>query len=99
MIEAATLADAVVTALLAELGADLVRTGNAIDPRFHHDWAGYPATRPKALILPRTTGDVSAALRICSAHGQGVVTQGGLTGLAGGAHPGPDDVALSLSRM
>jgi FAD/FMN-containing dehydrogenase len=99
MTEAATLADAVVTALLAALGADLVRTGDAIDPRFHQDWAGYPATRPKALVLPRTTEDVSAALRICSAHGQGVVTQGGLTGLAGGAHPGPDDVALSLSRM
>jgi FAD/FMN-containing dehydrogenase len=56
-------------------------------------------TAPQALILPQTTEDVATALRICHEHRQPVVTQGGLTGLAGGAHPQAGEIALSLERM
>jgi FAD/FMN-containing dehydrogenase len=88
-----------VDALLAALGPDIVRTGEAVPARNRRDLSGYPETMPQALLLPRKTADVATALAICSAHGQPVAVQGGLTGLAGGATPGPAEVALSLERM
>ncbi len=54
---------------------------------------------PAALALPTSTEEVSTILAICHRHGQPVVTQGGLTGLAAGAHPGEGEVALSLEKM
>src|SRR6478736_1758220 len=91
--------NAAVQDLLATLGPDLVRTGNAIPERNWADQVGLPPQRPIALVLPRTTEDVSKALEICHRHRQPVVTQGGMTGLAGGAHPGEGEVTLSLERM
>jgi FAD/FMN-containing dehydrogenase len=88
-------------ALLAELGPDLVATGDAIDARHLRDWklAALPGHGPVALVRPRRTEDVAAALRVCHARGVPVVPQGGLTGLAGGATPVPGCVVLSLERM
>src|SRR6185295_14513889 len=48
---------------------------------------------------PRATEEVAAALRLCHAHRQAVVPQGGLTGLCGGARAGDGEIALSLERM
>ena len=86
-------------ALLEALGTDLVATGAAIPDRRHSDWSGVPGSVPLALLRPRTTEQLAQMLRICNEHGQTVVPQGGLTGLAGGACCGPDDVAVSLERM
>jgi FAD/FMN-containing dehydrogenase len=85
--------------LVEALGADAVSTGEAIAPRHRTDWSGVSPALPLALLRPRNTGQVSAALRLCTKHGVPVVPQGGLTGLAGGAVPRPDAVALSLDRM
>ena len=76
-----------------------MRIGPDIPARNHADASGLAPTPPRALILPQTTEDVSTALRICHAHRQSLVTQGGLTGLAGGAHPQAGEIALSLERM
>ena len=89
----------VVEALRAALGPDRVRTGADIPARNHADASGLDPTPPAALLLPRSTEEVSAALKICHAHRRPVVTQGGLTGLAGGAHPKGDEIALSLERI
>ncbi|QRM30951.1 FAD-binding oxidoreductase [Microvirga sp. VF16] len=88
----------VIDALVAALGSQ-VRIGADIPSRNHADASGLLPTIPQALILPQTTEDISKALRICHEHRQSVVTQGGLTGLAGGAHPQAGEVALSLERM
>ncbi|HYF56180.1 MAG TPA: FAD-binding oxidoreductase [Salinarimonas sp.] len=88
-----------VSALLAALGPDRVRVGADIPVRNHADQGGRAPTPPLALVLPRSTEEVSSTLRICHEHGQPVVTQGGMTGLAGGAHPGEGEVALSLERL
>jgi len=90
---------AVVDALVAALGADRIRVGADVPERARADASGLAPTAPLALVLPRSTEEVSTALRICHAHGQPVVTQGGMTGLAGGAHPFDAEVALSLERM
>jgi FAD/FMN-containing dehydrogenase len=88
----------VIDALVEALGSK-IRTGPDIPSRNHADASGLQPAVPQALILPQTTEDVSTALRICHKHRQSVVTQGGLTGLAGGAHPQMDEIALSLERM
>lgn len=85
--------------LIRALGADGVRVGDAIAPRYASDWSGLPPFPPKALLQPRSTEEVSAALRICHAHGVPVTPQGGLTGLVGGARPVEGGVAITLERM
>ncbi len=77
----------------------MVATGAALDGRRHADWSGAPGAPPRALLRPRSTEQLAQAMRICHQHGQSVVPQGGLTGLAGGACCGADDVAVSLERM
>jgi len=92
-------ANPAVDALIQALGDDVVATGAALDGRRHTDWSGAPGATPRALVRPRSTEQLAQALRICHQHGQSVVPQGGLTGLAGGACCGADDVAVSLERM
>ncbi len=54
---------------------------------------------PLAAILPRTTAEVSAALRLCWEEGVPVVPRGSGTSLAGGAMPTADCVILGVARM
>ena len=81
------------------LGAEVVLVGDAVEARYHTDWSGTPPVAPWALVRPRSTEEVSTALRLCHAHRVPVVPQGGLTGLAGGAVPAEGGVAISLERM
>jgi glycolate oxidase len=54
---------------------------------------------PLAAVLPRTTAEVSAALRVCFEEGVPVVPRGSGTSLAGGALPTADCVILGVSRL
>ncbi|MEM8662508.1 MAG: FAD-binding oxidoreductase [Pseudomonadota bacterium] len=85
--------------LRGALGDDVVLTGEAIPERNRQDAMMQPATLPLALVRPRTTEEVAKVLSLCNAAHQPVTTQGGMTGLAGGAHPGTAEIALSLERM
>lgn len=85
--------------LKAALGPGAVFSGDDVPDRARSDASETGRHRPLVLVRPSTTQDVSAALAICWQHHQSVVQQGGMTGLAGGANPGPGDVALSLDRM
>ncbi|WP_457580627.1 FAD-binding oxidoreductase [Ensifer canadensis] len=78
---------------------DAVLTSTEIGERYRSDASLTGRYLPKAVIRPANTEEVAAALRICNAHGQAVVVQGGLTGLAGGANPDEGAVSLSLERL
>ncbi|WP_341211182.1 FAD-linked oxidase C-terminal domain-containing protein [uncultured Limimaricola sp.] len=54
---------------------------------------------PLCVVLPTTTEEVSAALRICHEENVPVVPRGSGTSLAGGALPTADSVILGVSRM
>lgn len=54
---------------------------------------------PLAVILPRSTDEVSAALTVCHDLGVPVVPRGSGTSLAGGALPTADSVILGVARM
>jgi FAD/FMN-containing dehydrogenase len=82
------------------LGQDLVLAGPEVT-RYCRDWHGDVTTGAVAVIRPRTTQDVSAAVRAVADLGLSLVPQGGNTGLVLGAMP--DDpagqVVISLERM
>ncbi|MBA4489550.1 FAD-linked oxidase C-terminal domain-containing protein [Paracoccus sp. S1E-3] len=54
---------------------------------------------PLVVVLPSTTGEVAAVLRICAEEGVPVVPRGAGTSLAGGAMPTADAVMIGLARM
>jgi len=91
---------ALLRALRDALAPDELQPG-PVDERRLRDWMvpAAPGCVPLALVRPRSTDAVAAALRACDAHGWPVVAQGGLTGLTGGATPVADAVLLSLDRM
>jgi FAD/FMN-containing dehydrogenase len=88
-----------VAALREALGEDRVRVGEQIGERSMTDWTGHAPARAAALVVPRSTEEVSRVLAICNDARQSVVPQGGMTGLAGGAIASPGDIALSLERL
>jgi len=90
---------ATLAALKRELGDSAVLIGDDVPARNANDWGAQPPQRPIAVIRPVDAAGVSAALKACRAAGLPVVPQGGLTGLCGGARPGPGWVALSLERL
>lgn len=54
---------------------------------------------PLAVVLPRTTEEVAAVLKYCSAHAIKVVPRGAGTSLSGGALPAEDAIVIGVSRM
>ncbi len=66
-----------------------------------NEWRGVYEGRTSILVQPKTTDEVAAVLRACSAAGVPVVPQGGNTGMCGAAVPDAsgEQVLLSLGRM
>jgi FAD/FMN-containing dehydrogenase len=97
------LSDAAFTQLCDDLrnalGANAVSTDPTDRGGHASDWTGLLVAEPRAVLRPRTTDAVAAALRLCAAAGQAVVVQGGRTGLAGGASAREGEIALSLERL
>ncbi|WP_261165217.1 FAD-binding oxidoreductase [Microbacterium sp. Marseille-Q6965] len=89
----------VVALLRAELG-DLVDTTDAARDAARADRSGHAApARPLAVVHAEAPEHVQTTLRIASATGTPVVTQGARTGLAGAANAGAGEIALSVRRM
>ena len=55
--------------------------------------------RPLAVVLPRSTAEVAAVMRVCHEERVPVVPRGSGTSLAGGALPTADCVLLGVARM
>lgn len=91
--------DLIVARLRAVLPADAVIDDTAETRAYECD--GFTAYRcpPLAVVLPRTTAEVAAALAVCHAEGVPVVPRGAGTSLAGGALPTADSVVLGVARM
>ncbi|WP_119270525.1 FAD-binding oxidoreductase [Taklimakanibacter deserti] len=92
-------ATTIIDELRRALGDDAVLTGAEIGERHRGDASQTGRHLPKAVLRPASADEVAAALRICNAHRQSVVPQGGMTGLAGAANPATADFALSLERL
>ena len=85
--------------LLKSLGPYGFVTGAEANIKHQQDWSGLPRTVPLGVVYPRNTQEVAQVIEHCQRHHIPVVTQGGLTGLAGGAHPIENGLVLSTEKM
>jgi FAD/FMN-containing dehydrogenase len=91
--------DDLISTLRTRLGDAAVLAGDAIGERYRVDFSHENACAPLAVLRPASTDEVAAILRECHGARQRVVIQGGLTGLAGGATPQANEIAISLERL
>ncbi len=89
----------IVAALRAVLPADAVIDDLAETLAYECDGLAAYRCPPMAVVLPRTTAEVAATLRVCWTEGVPVVPRGSGTSLAGGAMPTADCVILGVARM
>ena len=90
--------DKVIAELIDALGEKQVLLGDDVHNRSAGIWR-MDTIKAKAIVRPRSTEEVSTALKICNARGQSVIAHGGLTGLVESAITSEDDIALSLEAM
>lgn len=93
------LASGVVRDLTDIVGADHVITDP--DRLIVYESDGLTAYRvsPRAVVLPSSTDEVSAVVRLLHLEGIEIVPRGAGTGLSGGALPTPDGVIVGTARM
>lgn len=84
--------------LVDALGADAVKT--AAEDLAVYAFDAYTEGRsPAAVVLPASTRDVAAVVRIARELGEPIVPRGAGTGLCGGAVPVEGGVVISFARM
>ena len=85
---------------LAELVDDSgLLVGKAVSDRYQVDWSGEHPVKPSLVLRPHDASAISRVLSYCNKHRLPIVTQGGMTGLSGGATPQPGEIVLSLERL
>ena len=85
----------IIASLRAALGDAAVLDGQSAGERHASDRSGSGTKAPLAVVRPRSTADVSTALRLCNEAGVSVIPQGGMTGLAGGGNPQGGEIVIS----
>ena len=84
--------------LIDALGSDAVKS--APEDLAVYSFDAYTDGRlPSAVVLPETTAQVSAAVKIAAEYGEPIVPRGAGTGLCGGAVPVEGGVVISFARM
>ncbi len=74
-------------------------TGTDIDARYFTDMTGKASPKPRAVVRPKTTEEVSHLLKLCDRERVAVTTQGGMTGLTRATMPHEGEIVLSMERM
>ena len=91
--------DSIVAALRDLLPAECVIESEEERRAFETDALTAYRKMPLAVVLPRSTAEVSAVLRYCHQAGVKVVARGAGTSLSGGAIPQEDAIILGLAKM
>lgn len=93
--------DNIATAIeqLQSLLGDRLSTGNSIRELHSHDEAYTPPVLPDAVAFPENTAEVSAIMKLCSAHRCPVVPYGVGTSLEGHVVPVAGGISVDTSRM
>ena len=91
--------DEIVERLQGVLPPDAVISAPAEVKAYECDGLAAYRCPPLAAVLPATTQEVSAVLKVCHEMGVPVVPRGSGTSLAGGALPTADSVILGVARL
>ncbi|MEI2807472.1 MAG: FAD-linked oxidase C-terminal domain-containing protein [Albidovulum sp.] len=89
----------IVARLRSVLPADAVIDDPAETLAYECDALAAYRCPPLAVVLPRSTAEVAAALKVCHEGRVPVVPRGSGTSLSGGALPTADSVVLGVARM
>lgn len=73
-------------------------TSTDLEP-FNSDWMRKYKGQTKLVIKPKSTEEMSKALKYCNENMLAVVPQGGNSGLVGGSVPVYDEIVISTSRL
>jgi glycolate oxidase len=95
----ATATDSLISDLRALLGEANVLWRAYDLALYEYDASSLTRSRPEAVVLPRSTADVSAVMRLCYERGVPCTPRGAGTGLSGGAIACDGGVVLSFARM
>lgn len=87
------------SALRDIVGQEGLITDETTAQNWSTDWTKLSLGRALAVVLPKTTAEVSSILKRCHENEVAVVPSGGRTGLAGGAVAKSQELVISLSRM
>jgi glycolate oxidase len=94
------MANGAIELIVGVVGAEHVRTGDAIKDDYGHDEAlTAEPQRPLAVVSPATTDEVAGVVRLADEHGIPVTARGAGTGMSGGCIPRPDGIVVSFERM
>jgi glycolate oxidase len=94
------MANGAIELLAGVVGAEHVRTGDAIKDDYGHDEAlTADPQRPLAVVSPGSTDEVAAVVRLADEHRIPVTARGAGTGMSGGCVPRPDGIVVSFERM
>src|SRR5699024_8464982 len=83
--------------LVALIGSAHVLTEPQLKAQYEEDWRGRYHGQALAVVRPADTEQVAEVMRWCYRHEVPVITQGGNTGLCGGATPDSTGQAIILS--
>lgn len=91
--------DSIIASLRAILPADCVIESEEERRAFETDALTAYRKMPLAVVLPRSTAEVSAIMRYCHEAGVKIVARGAGTSLSGGAIPQEDAIIIGLAKM
>lgn len=86
-------------ALTEIVGAEWVKTDVADLQTYGKDWTSAYEVAPSAIVLPATTEQVQAIVRLANDRQFALVPSGGRTGLSGGAVASNGEVVIAFDRM
>lgn len=89
----------IIDAFYQILSPEQLLTGAELSARYTHIWRMDESLHAKAVLLPKSTEEVSDILKICNVWQQEVVVHGGLTNLVGGTEVTENQVVISLEKL
>ena len=70
-----------------------------VSTRFSHIWKTDEPLQAIAVVLPKTTKEVSQVVKLCNKYDQQIIIHGGLTNLVGGTETQKNQLVISLEKM
>lgn len=74
-------------------------TGDGLKSRYYHIWHMDDPLLARCVLLPTSTAEVSAILKLCHENNLPVVVHGGLTNLVGSTETTGNEVVISTERL
>ncbi len=91
--------NSVITLFREILDDSSILSGESLKSRFYHIWKTDVQLESLCLLLPRSTDEVSAIVKICNDYNQEIIIHGGLTNLVGSTISNKNQVVISLEKM